>query len=72
MPRAYVLEYPFEIVQTPRTVYVLYETNHLVRRVYLDGRSIPDGFPRSFMGYSSGHWDGTGLVAETVNFNSLT
>lgn len=71
-PRAYLPNYPVEIVQLPNRLYFLHENTHLVRRIYLDGRKIPDGYPPSFMGYSTGKWDGDTLVVETVGFNDLT
>ena len=63
---------PIEIVQTPSRVYIHFEVNHDLRRIYLDGRKMPDGFPPSYMGYSTGRWDGDTLVVETGGFNDLT
>jgi len=57
--------YPLEIVQTDAQLTILYESNHEVRRVHLDGRSFPEGQPHRYMGYSIGHWDGSTLVVET-------
>ena len=71
-PRAYLPNYPVEIVQLPNRLYFLHETTHLVRRIYLDGRKVPDGYPPSFMGYSTGKWEGDALVVETVALNDLT
>ncbi len=63
-PRAYLF-FAVEIVQAPGRVYILYESNHQVRRIYTDGREVPEGWPPSFMGYSIGRWDGDTLVVET-------
>lgn len=71
-PRVYLVSYPFELIQTPKTVYQLFEDTHLVRRIYLDGRKMPENYPPSFMGYSTGHWQGDTLVTETAGFNELT
>ena len=72
MPRAYLRPGPIEIVQNPIGVYILFEGNKQVRQIYLDGRKHPDGAPATFMGHSTGRWDGDTLVAETVNINKLT
>src|SRR5690606_12762528 len=38
-----------------------------VRRIYLDGRTLPSGLRPSFQGYSIGHWEGEELVIETTH-----
>jgi len=72
MPRVYTGNDPFEIVQASGKVYILFERLHLVRRIYLDGRTMPEGYPPSFMGYSTGKWEEGTLVVETGGFNDLT
>lgn len=57
--------YPMEIIQNDRQVTILYESFREVRRIYMDGRDIPEDFPASAMGYSTGHWEGSTLVVET-------
>ncbi len=71
-PRALTQNYPFEIVQTPEVVYMLFETRWMTRRIYLDGRKMPENYPTSFMGLSTGKYDGDTLVVETVGLNDLT
>ncbi len=71
-PRAYLRPGPMEIVQNAKGVYILYEVNKLARQIYLDGRPHPDGAPPTFMGHSTGEWDGDTLVVETVDINRLT
>jgi len=63
--------HPFKIVQTPRLVILLYETsvNSTFRRVFLDGRSLPQDPEPSWLGYSVGRWEGDTLVVETTGFN---
>ncbi len=46
--------YPVEILQRPDRVTILYESQHEVRRIYIDGRDFPDNFPESAMGLF--HW----------------
>jgi hypothetical protein len=57
--------YPLEIVQNDAQVTILYESFHEVRRIFLDGRDIPEKLPHRSMGYSVGHWEGSTLVVET-------
>lgn len=66
-PRAYIAPFALEIVQAPRVVYMLFEANSQVRRIYTDGRTVPDGWPPSYMGYSIGRWNGDTLVVETTS-----
>lgn len=68
--RSYTIS-PFEIVQAPGRVYMLFETNHQVRRIYTDGKKHLENYGRSFMGRSHGKWDGDTLVVETDNLESL-
>jgi hypothetical protein len=72
LPRAYLRPGPIEIAQTPKAVYIIFEGNKVARQIYLDGRKHPDGAPATFMGHSTGRWDGETLIAETVNINKLT
>lgn len=57
--------YPLEIVQTEKQVFILYESFHEVRRIFLDGRDYPADLPATAMGYSIGHWDDGTLMVET-------
>jgi hypothetical protein len=64
--------YPFEIVQTPQRIFIFYESAHLWREVWMDGREMPKDSDPLWMGYSIGHWDGDDLVVDTANFNDQT
>ncbi|HEX6993645.1 MAG TPA: hypothetical protein VF339_05800 [Gammaproteobacteria bacterium] len=57
---------PFEIIEQPERITMLYEYDHQVRRVFLDGRGHPDSYP-TLMGHSIGRWEGDTLVVETAN-----
>ncbi len=72
MPRVMAFNYPFEIVQTPQVVYMLFEAWQMQRRIFLDGRKLPDAFPLSFLGFSTGRYDGDTLVIETTGLNDRT
>ena len=60
---------PFKIVQTPKVIYIIYETNYGIRTIYMDGRPLPaQGVPQPYWyGYSVGRWEGDTLVVETNN-----
>jgi hypothetical protein len=60
---------PRKIVQTPKLIVILYESNYGLRYIYLDGRKLPpQGEPQPFWyGYSVGRWEGDTLVVETNN-----
>src|SRR6266576_1549345 len=63
MPRAMNVIFPLEIIVTTNTTYMLIEYLTMQRRIFTDGRSFPEEFPPSFMGYSIGKWvdeDGDG------------
>jgi len=72
MPRAMAYNYPFEVVQTPKIVYILFEAWQMQRRIYLDGRKREDLAPLSYIGYSTGRYDGDALVVETSGLNDQT
>ena len=66
---------PVEFVVTPDTTYVLINQQDAMRRIYTDGRTMPENAEPSFAGYSIGRWideksDGnfTALEVETRNF----
>lgn len=60
---------PFKIIQTPVVMAVLYEESFAFRQIYLDGRKLPPDPQPSWMGYSSGHWEGDVLVVDATGFN---
>jgi hypothetical protein len=59
-------------VHTPKQTLLLYEYDHMVRRVHTDGRSLPKDPEQLWMGTSVGRWEGNDLVVETVGFNEKT
>jgi hypothetical protein len=61
---------PREIVQLPRKILIIYESNYGVRTIYTDGRRLPpQGDPQPYWhGYSVGRWEGDTLVVESNNF----
>ena len=72
-PRVYFHPYPFEFIQTPKYVLMLYEYDHAIRRIYTDGRPLPPDPDLTWMGTSVGRWENdTTFVVDTVGFNEKT
>jgi hypothetical protein len=69
MPGIMRQPYPIEFVFAPGTVYILAETYSQVRRIYTDGRPLPDDPDPFFNGHSVGHWEGDTLVVDTNGLN---
>ena len=64
--------YPKEILFSPGQVTILYEAYSQVRRIYTDGRPLPEEPDLFFNGNSIGHWEGDTLVVETVGLHPAT
>ena len=58
-----------EIVQQPERITLLSELANQSRRIYMDGREMPEDFPTQRVGYSIGHWEGVWL--ELLEQNAL-
>ena len=71
-PRIYLQPFPFQIVQTPKEILMIFEYDHTVRQIFMDGRPHPEDITPSYMGHSIGKWDGDTLVVDTVGFNEKT
>jgi len=72
IPRIMAGNQPIEIIQTPNVVHLLFEAHQMQRRIYLDGRKMPENYPTSYMGFSTGRYDGDMLVVETAGLSDLT
>nr|NIR98636.1 hypothetical protein [Gammaproteobacteria bacterium] len=62
---------PLEILYSPGRVTILLEAYSQVRRIYMDGRPLPEDPEPFFNGTSVGHWEGDVLVIETVGLHPL-
>jgi hypothetical protein len=77
VPRVLESPYPFEIADVPNRgeIYLIYEINHLIRRVDMQNPLPPDKDLEVlpfYAGHSAGHWEGDTLVIETAGFNDVT
>jgi hypothetical protein len=71
VPRITYMPYPFQIVQTPRQVTILYEYVHTFRNIYIDSPH-PKGPIQWWMGDSRARWEGDTLVVDVVHFTDQT
>jgi len=63
-----MMVYAFKIVQTPREIIMIPESQEPPRQIYLDGRSLPKDPDPTWMGYSIGKWENDTLVVQTTGF----
>ena len=68
LPRIFGMPMPFEIMQTPNKIAILYESFHAWRLIPTTGGQHDDPDP-TFMGDSIGHWEGDTLVVDVTGFN---
>jgi hypothetical protein len=71
-PRIYLQPFPFQMVQTSKEILMIFEYDHTVRQIFMDGRAHPEDITPTYMGHSIGKWDGDTLVVDTVGFNDKT
>ncbi len=72
IPQTYITPYPFQIVQTPKAVLIIYEYPNVFRWIPIDGRPHEVDPDPTFMGSSIGRWDGDTLVVDAIGFNDKT
>jgi len=69
VPKIDAVAYPWKIIETPNSYVIIYETFTYWRQIFTDGRRVdPDANP-TWMGYSTGAWDGDTFVVDTRGFN---
>jgi hypothetical protein len=67
VPRATYMPYPFQIVQSDKTIFIGYEYANATRTIFMEKREDPP--VDSWMGQSVGHWEGNTLVVEVKGLN---
>ena len=70
VPRATYMPFPFQIIQGSTKIILAYEFASASRIVHLDKVEPPPA--PSFMGWSTGRWDGDTLVVDVTGFNDKT
>jgi hypothetical protein len=72
VPRITYMPFPFQIIQKPNEVTVLYEYVHTVRYIFMNGAPHPPGPIFWWLGDSRGRWEGDTLVVDVIHFNDQT
>jgi hypothetical protein len=72
VPRITYMPFPFQIVQFPDRVVMLYEYLHVTREIYTDGSPHPNIPVEFWMGDSRGRWEGNSLVVDVTHFTNET
>jgi hypothetical protein len=70
VPRATYMPYPFQIVQSAKTMLMSYEFASASRIVHLT--DVGEAPIDSWMGWSRGRWEGDTLVVDVTGFNDQT
>ncbi len=63
---------PLRMIQTPGLIAILYEYQTIYRQIFTDGRALPTDPNPTWMGYSTGRWEGDTLVVTTIGYNDRT
>ena len=70
IPRATYMPYPFQIIQSPETIAMVYQFTGALRQIFMGGtREAPID---TWMGWSNGRWEGDTLVVEVTGQNGQT
>ena len=70
VPRAIYLPFPFQMVQMPNKILMVFGYSNVSRVIQLENhQEAPIDL---WMGWSNGHWDGDTLVVDVTGFNGLT
>ena len=72
IPDAMLYGGPLQIVQNPRMTLILYEEFNHFRQIFADGRALPVDPQPTWLGYSTGKWEGDAFVVESSGFNDQT
>jgi len=72
VPQSFNTPYPFQIVQTPKMLVMIFEYPNTFRMIPLDGRPHSADPDPTWMGESVGRWDGDTLVVDSIGFNDKT
>jgi hypothetical protein len=71
-PRGIYYPEPFQILQRPRDVTVLFQFGDSVRTIHTNGTGHPEGHIDFFLGDSRARWEGDTLIVDVTDFNDET
>jgi hypothetical protein len=71
VPRINLLNYPFQIFQTPDQISIAYEFVHNFRNIYMKRTKHMESID-FWLGDSLGHWEGDTLVVDVADLNDQT
>ena len=69
IPKLGWVSYPWKLIETPSSIAILHETFTFWRQIFTDGRKVDPNATPTWMGYSTGRWDGDTFIVETSGFN---
>jgi hypothetical protein len=67
VPRATYLPHPFQILQSPNRMWIVYQYSYARREIFMNGKE-PAPID-SWMGWSNARWDGDTLVIDVTGLN---
>lgn len=71
-PRGVYYPEPFQILQRPRDLTLMFQSSHPVRTIHTNATEHPDGPFGFWLGDSRARWDGDTLVVDVTDFNNET
>ncbi|PYS09795.1 MAG: hypothetical protein DMG15_22815 [Acidobacteria bacterium] len=70
LPRVNAAPGQWKVIQNPDFIVIIYEAFSILwRQIFLDGREMAADAPPTWLGYSTGKWDGDTLVVDSKGFN---
>jgi hypothetical protein len=72
IPRTMFQPFPWEIVHARDRIIIIFEYQALIRQIFMDGRGHPGDLEPTYMGHSTGKFEGDALVIDTIGFNDKT
>jgi hypothetical protein len=70
VPRSTYMPYPFQILQSPRDIVIVYQYATGFRRLFVGGQE--EAPLNSWMGWSNAHWERDTLVVDVTSLNGQT
>jgi hypothetical protein len=71
VPRATYMPFPFQIVQTPKSILMTYEFANASRVIHMDRPDFESPVD-TWMGHARGRWEGETLVVDVTSFTDQT